>query len=175
MILLVVVLTGITVAVQSSRRKEAAKETGIERLPPPPSMPDPSEGDPFPGSQSGASRPRSAGASLADALPAEVPEGAHRIQDLNRPPPLAIAPETKPELIYGGGDRKRGKPLTGALDSPGRAPVAPSSTGSAASSGLDLLVGDKEMQPLHPFAQEMRDLDSPPPRGRAGAAPPSEG
>mgnify|MGYP001570579266 CR=1 FL=1 len=58
------------------------------------------------------------------------------------------------------------KPLTGALDSPGRAPVAPSSTGSMASSGLDMLVGDREIQPMHPFTQEMQDLDSPPPRGR---------
>ena len=178
LILLVVILTGITVAVQSSRRKEAAKETGVEKLPPPPSMPDPSEDDPFSGSKSGAPAgafgPRSAGASLADALPAEVPEGAHRIKDLNRPPPLAIGAETKPDLIYGA-DRRRGKPLTGALDSPGRAPVAPSSTGSMASSGLDMLVGDREIQPMHPFTQEMQDLDSPPPRGRAGAAPPSEG
>jgi hypothetical protein len=40
-----------------------------------------------------------------------------------------------------------------------------------------MLIGDKDIQPLHPFAQGSPDLESmgaPPPKGRGGAAP-SEG
>lgn len=161
-----VVLTGASVAVQISRRKEAAREMGAERLPPPPSMSDPASEDPFLKGKAqpvaGGQQPRGTSAGLADALPAEVPEYGTSPRDWQRsPPPLALGSDVKPDLLYGAGARGSRKPLTGALDAPGKAPVSEaSSTEPASSSGLDLLVADKDVRPLHPFEREPLDPES---------------